>query len=125
VDEIDIARGYLVTPRDRPARVTDRLQATLCWFADEPYSPSGRYLVKCGTRTVAARFAEIVHRLDVTTLLTEAHPERLARNDIARVRLALASPVAVDAYRDNRATGAFIVIDADRNATVAAGMVDG
>jgi sulfate adenylyltransferase large subunit len=123
-DEVDIARGDLLAPRERPARVTDRLQATLCWLADDAFAANGRYLVKCGTHTVAARFAEIVHRLDVATLLTEPNPDSLARNDIARVRLALASPVAVDPYRDNRATGAFIVIDAESNATVAAGMVD-
>ena len=39
------------------------------------------------------------------------------------VRMALAAPLAFDAYDDNRATGAFIVIDADTNATVAAGMI--
>ena len=124
-DEIDIARGDLIVARAAPARVTDRLQATLCWFADEPYDPRARYLVKCGTRTVAARFAELVHRLDVATLLAEPNPDSLARNDIARVRLSLASPIAVDAYGADRATGAFIVIDAETNATVAAGMVDG
>jgi sulfate adenylyltransferase subunit 1 len=123
-DDVDIARGDLLAHRDSAAHVADRIQATICWFADEPYRGRDRYVVKCGTRTVAARFAEIVHRMDVNTLLTEANPATLARNDIARVRLALAAPAAFDSYRDNRAAGAFIVIDAESNATVAAGMVE-
>ena len=122
-DEIDIARGDLLSAPLLPPRVDKQFTATVCWFADEPFTPAARYLVKCGTRTVAARIAEIVHRLDVATLATEPAPETLKCNDIAKVSIALASPLAFDAYEDNRATGAFILIDADTNATVAAGMI--
>ena len=44
-------------------------------------------------------------------------------NDIARVDFKLAQPVFADAYRDNRATGAFILIDESTNNTVGAGMI--
>ena len=44
-------------------------------------------------------------------------------NDIARIRLRLAQPLAVDPYTENRATGAFIVIDESTNNTVGAGMI--
>ncbi|MFZ4553243.1 MAG: elongation factor 1-alpha C-terminal domain-related protein [Burkholderiales bacterium] len=44
---------------------------------------------------------------------------------MARIRLRLAQPLAVDPYSDNRATGAFIVIDETTNNTVGAGMVTG
>jgi len=107
----------------QPPRVDKKFTATVCWFADETFTPAARYLVKCGTRSVSARIAEIVHRLDVTTLATEPAPETLKCNDIAQVCIALAQPLAFDAYEDNRATGAFILIDADTNATVAAGMI--
>jgi sulfate adenylyltransferase subunit 1 (EFTu-like GTPase family) len=51
--------------------------------------------------------------------------DRLAPRDrLACMRLALASPIALDSGRDNRATGAFIVIDFERNARVAAGTVN-
>ena len=49
--------------------------------------------------------------------------EKLAMNDIAQVRFKLAQPLFVDAYEDNRATGAFIVIDESNNNTVGAGMI--
>jgi sulfate adenylyltransferase subunit 1 len=39
------------------------------------------------------------------------------------VRLRLSEPLAVDAYGDNRATGAFILIDEATNDTVGAGMI--
>jgi sulfate adenylyltransferase large subunit len=121
--EIDIGRGDLLSAPLLPARVDKKFTATICWFADETFTPAARYLVKCGTRTVSARIAEIDHRLDVATLATEPAPETLKCNDIATVRIALAAPMAFDAYDDNRATGAFILVDADTNATVAAGMI--
>ena len=37
--------------------------------------------------------------------------------------LNLLRPIAVDAYGENRGTGAFILIDAETNGTVAAGMI--
>ena len=47
----------------------------------------------------------------------------VALNDIARVQLRLAEPVAADPYQRIRATGAFILVDEGTNDTVAAGMV--
>ena len=44
-------------------------------------------------------------------------------NDIARVTLKLAQPIVADRYADNRATGAFIIIDESTNNTVGAGMI--
>jgi len=121
--DIDIGRGDVLAAPLQPPRVDKKLSATICWFADETFTPAARYLAKCGTRTVSARISDTVHRLDVATLATEPAPETLKCNDIAMVRIALAQPLAFDAYEDNRATGAFILIDADTNATVAAGMI--
>jgi bifunctional enzyme CysN/CysC len=47
----------------------------------------------------------------------------LELNDIGRITLRTAAPLAVDRYADNRLTGSFILIDEATNATVAAGMV--
>ncbi|MGH6968862.1 MAG: elongation factor 1-alpha C-terminal domain-related protein, partial [Stellaceae bacterium] len=89
-----------------------------------PFAAGRRYLVKIGTRTAIGHIGEAIERLDVTTLST-APATALVRNDIARVRIAAASPLAFDPYRANRATGAFILIDEQTHATVAAGMIEG
>ncbi len=122
-DELDIARGDMLAAPLLPPRVSDTFVATICWFADENFNGQGRYFVKAGTRLVAGKIVEILHRLDVATLATEPSPDILRCNDIARARFELAEALAFDAYTENRATGAFIVIDADTNATVAAGMI--
>ncbi|HTI87104.1 MAG TPA: GTP-binding protein [Alphaproteobacteria bacterium] len=121
-DDIDIARGDLFAPAAAPSRTGDKVEATLCWFSDDAYQGGGRYAVKQGTRTIQARIAAIAHRFDVANLANEATTS-LQRNDIARVTLQFAQPIAFDAYHDNRSTGAFILIDEYTNATVAAGMI--
>jgi sulfate adenylyltransferase subunit 1 len=55
--------------------------------------------------------------------LEQVPAEGLAMNDIGRVRLRLAQPIAADRYAENRGTGAFIVVDETTNDTVGAGMI--
>jgi len=121
-DEIDISRGdLLVKPEGRPVPA-DFLSADLCWLSEYPLDPMRRYLIRQTTREVAARLAAIDYRLDIATL-AQVPAAILGMNDIARVSFRLARPLCFDRYADNRATGAFIVIDASTNDTVGAGMI--
>jgi sulfate adenylyltransferase large subunit len=114
-DDVDVSRGDLLAAATAAPEPVRELAATLCWFSETPARPGGRYLVKHATRTVRARLDALEHRLDVTTL-EPAPAEAIELNDIARARLRLAEPLAVD-------PGAgFIVIDEATNDTVAAGL---
>ena len=64
----------------------------------------------------------INHQVDVNTqdFLPKDH---LDLNDIALVEVELDQPVVIDPYSQNRATGAFIIIDRLTNITIAAGMI--
>jgi bifunctional enzyme CysN/CysC len=64
----------------------------------------------------------IQHRIDVNDLSTR-EADALDLNGLARVRIALEEPVAVDDYQQSRATGSFIIIDLLHFGTVGAGMV--
>jgi bifunctional enzyme CysN/CysC len=92
-------------------------------MAEKPLEPRAKLAIKQTTRTVRAIVDELVSAVDIHTLEDVAGPERLELNDIARVRLRLSEPLAVDPYDENRATGAFILIDEATNDTVAAGMI--
>jgi sulfate adenylyltransferase subunit 1 len=61
--------------------------------------------------------------MDIHTLEREPAPGGIDMNDIAQVSLALNQPIFCDAYRDDRATGSFILIDEANNHTVAAGLI--
>jgi bifunctional enzyme CysN/CysC len=121
-DEVDIARGdVLVPPQDRP-EVTDQFAAHVLWMSDEPMLPGRSYLLRVGTKALPARITTLKHKVDVNTL--EQRPGRtLSLNEIGFCNLSTGSPVAFDAYEENRRTGAFILIDRFTNATAGAGMI--
>jgi len=123
-DEVDISRGDVIAHVAQPPQALNRLEAMLVWFGEQPLDGSRRYLVKHSTRTVPATLEQILWRKDLENL-TEVPAETLALNDIGKVRLVCKRPLLCDPYRDNRSTGAFIVIDALTHDTVAAGMILG
>src|SRR4029077_788091 len=71
---------------------------------------------------VRGKITKIVHRADIKSLEPE-QAEQLQMNDIATVELETSSPLFFDAYRQNRTTGSFIIIDPLTNATLGAGMI--
>src|SRR5690606_13143313 len=73
--------------------------------------------------TVGAQVTEIKHKVDVNTQ-EELAAKHLELNEVAQVNLYLDQPVAFEAYTDSRDLGAFILIDRQSNATVAAGTLD-
>ena len=97
--------------------------ATVTVVAEQALVPRQRLLLKAGSRTVRAVVESIDSRLDIDTLEAHAGVDRLGLNDIGEVRIRLAEPVAFDPYDEIRSTGAFLLIDDQTGATVAAGMV--
>jgi sulfate adenylyltransferase subunit 1 len=121
-DDLDISRGDLIVPADDPLTASQDLTATVCHLHDRPLEPGARVLLKHGTRTVKAIVKDIPSRLTLDDLSDHRDPGRLAANDIGRVVIRTAEPLAVDAYADSRATGAFLLIDPADGATLTAGM---
>jgi sulfate adenylyltransferase subunit 1 len=123
-DEIDISRGDLITHVDTPAAVAKSFSATVCWMDTEPMAANGRYLIKHTTRTTKAIVDGVRSKLDIATLESLAtEGATLAMNEIAVVSFRTRDPLMSDAYDNDKATGAFIVIDEVTNRTVAAGMI--
>jgi len=121
-DEIDVTRGDLVAPATAAPDLTQDVEGTVSWLSDRPLRPGARVLLKHTTRTVQAVVRDVVGRLDLDA--AELVPaEQLDLNDIGRVTLRLASPVAAEEYVTSRRTGAFLLVDAQDGATLAAGMV--
>ena len=122
-DDLDVSRGDMLADPEQAPTVARALEATVCWMAERPLEPRTRLVVKHTTRTVRAIADELLSVTDIHTLEDRPSPERLELNDIARVRLRLAEPLAVDPYEENRTTGALILIDESTNDTVGAGMI--
>ena len=121
-DDLDVARGSVIVDALAPPRVSDQLEATVCWLAEQPLRPGARLLLKHGTRVTQAIVGALHDRLDTDTL-TLTVPERLEINDIGRVSIRTADPLPVDDYADSRPTGSFLLIDPPTGNTLAAGLV--
>jgi sulfate adenylyltransferase subunit 1 len=120
--EIDISRGDLIVASQSPATVAKNAKAALVWMDQRPLELNRRYLLKHTSQTVPVFLTGIDYRTDLATLHRD-QVRTLQMNDIGAVTLNLLRPIALDAYGKNRATGAFILVDAETNGTVAAGMV--
>jgi sulfate adenylyltransferase subunit 1 len=121
-DDIDVSRGDLIVPSDDAPATTQDVEATVCHVADEPLTVGQRVLLKHTTRTVKAIVKEIPSRLTLDDLSQHPEPGRLVANDIGRVKVRTAEPLALDSYAHSRRTGSFLLIDPADGTTLAAGM---
>jgi bifunctional enzyme CysN/CysC len=122
-DEIDISRGdLLVDPKARPEQA-DQFEAHIVWMHEERLLPGRTYLLKCSAGTVTAHISTLKYKINVNSLQHEP-AKTLELNEIGVCNLALDKAIAADPYRQNRATGSFILMDRFTNATVGAGMID-
>lgn len=120
-DEIDISRGDMLSSGPEPL-ASKGVEATVVWFDAKPLDPAGQYLIKHASQIVPARVESIDYRVNVNTLHAESTGS-LSMNEVGVVKLSTSRPVFFDPYRENRGTGAFILIDRNTNATAAAGMI--
>jgi hypothetical protein len=120
--ELDISRGDLIVAADAPAIVAKSLKAALVWMDQRPLERNRRYLLKHTSQTVPAFVSALDYRTNIATL-DHLPATTLEMNGIGVATLNLLRPIALDLYSENRSTGAFILIDAATNSTVAAGMI--
>ncbi|MBB6012256.1 bifunctional enzyme CysN/CysC [Aquamicrobium lusatiense] len=121
-EEVEVSRGnVLVAPSARP-QVADRFSASVVWFDEKVLRPGAGYVLRTATDQASATVDKISHRLNINDF-SEEEARELELNEVGDVTITLQSPVAFDAFAENRTTGAFILIDRITNATVGAGMI--
>ncbi len=122
-DEIDISRGDMIVKTNNPPEVSQDIDAMICWFSDKPMTPRGKYILRHTSREVKAIIKEVNYKVNINTLHKIEDDKSFNLNDIGRITLRTSAPLIHDRYKRNRSTGSFILIDAQTNETVAAGMI--
>ncbi len=123
-DEIDVSRGDMIVHRNNIPECSDRIDAYIVWMDETPLAADRKYLMKQNNSTTTCYLSECYYKFDIDKL-GRKNAECLALNEIGRVKLQLSRKIIFDSYSQNRATGAFILIDASTNLTSGAGMVIG
>jgi sulfate adenylyltransferase subunit 1 (EFTu-like GTPase family) len=121
-DERDISRGDMLVHVGALPTVSRHMEANLVWMVEDALTHGRNLLLKHTTQQVSVRIQSIESRLDIQTMERKPAPV-LSLNDIGIVRIDAARPLYFDPYRQNRSTGAFILIDPISNTTVGAGML--
>jgi bifunctional enzyme CysN/CysC len=123
-DEIDISRGDMICrPHNKP-RVSQDIEAMVCWMDEtQPLVKGKKYAVKHTTRTARAMVKDLHYRLDVNSLHRDLDATELRLNEIGKIQLRTTVPLLADEYRRNRSTGGFILVDEATNFTVGACMI--
>ncbi|UTW02458.1 sulfate adenylyltransferase subunit CysN [Amphritea atlantica] len=122
-DEIDISRGDMLTSAEEPASIGKQFETTIIWMHEEPLMPGRTYLMQIGSKTVTASITDIKHQVNVNTMEHLA-AKKLELNGIGECNISLDQNIAFDAYKANRDTGSFILIDRMTNNTVGAGLIN-
>jgi sulfate adenylyltransferase subunit 1 len=122
-EDVDTSRGDMIVDVDDPPKPRTEFEAVICWMSPKPMKAGAKYRLRHGTRIVKALASGIAHRVDPNTLEKQSGITELHQNDIARISVKTLLPIACDAYRANRETGAFLLID-DNNDTAGAGFIE-
>ena len=122
-DEIDISRGDVICKIDSPAEQADQFQAHVLWMSEKEMFPGRQYLLKTTNKTIPTSISNLKYRVDINDF-SEVAVKTLALNEVGVTTLSLSAPIAFDAYKDNRNTGSFILIDRQTNETMGVGMLD-
>jgi len=121
-DEIDISRGDMICHQSHLAQLGNCFDADIVWMSEDALMPNKQYDFKFPSKYYSGSIDEVLYRVDINSL-QQMDATHLELNEIGSCRVKLTQQVAFDSYKDNRQTGAFIIIDRMTNNTIAAGMI--
>ncbi|MGB6636068.1 MAG: adenylyl-sulfate kinase [Bradyrhizobium sp.] len=106
--ELFIERGDIIAHAGSAPRETRRIHARIFWLHDKPLGKGEQILVRLGTRESRASVVAIEKAVDPGEL-SSVENQSIARNHVGEIDIALAQPIAADAYADNPRTGRLVI----------------
>lgn len=121
-DDVDVSRGDLIVKSDDLPKIEQELEVLVCWMGDKPLKAGSKYLIQNNTTQVKGIVKDIAYKLDVNTL-EKQEVEQVSLNEIVKLKLKTAKPLAYDSYKDLASNGGIIFIDETSFVTVGAGLI--
>jgi sulfate adenylyltransferase subunit 1 len=118
-DDVDISRGDIIAKKDDSISITQDVEATICWMHERSLNVGGKFLIRHHGKTVKASVRDVLYKLNVNSQEKIEGEKEVSLNQIARIQLRTASPIAIDTFKNNRANGCFLLVDENTNDTVA------
>jgi bifunctional enzyme CysN/CysC len=121
-DDLDIARGAVLSGHGGEPTVATSLDAKFVWLSEIAFDSKAKYLLATATDLVDVSSVTISTLLDLETF--DARPANKATvNDIGVAAITLGRSIAVDTFICSPETGAFMLVDALTGASVAGGVI--
>lgn len=110
-DEFFNQRGEVISFAEKKPFVADTFQANLFWMGQQPLHKEHPYKLKLGTQEVECQIQAINKVIDATTLGHVENVLQVNANDVAEVIIRTKQAVCFDEFRNNAATGRFVLVD--------------
>jgi sulfate adenylyltransferase subunit 1 len=118
-DNIDIGRGDILVNSSHQPIVSQTIEADLCWMDTKPLDTSIMYLLQHNSKVTKCKIRDILYKVNINTL-EKTETDTFQLNDIGRIVIRTAEPLAFDLYQENKLNGGAILIDPRTNLTVGA-----
>lgn len=122
--DIDISRGDLIVNLDNQPKFTNELEVQVCWMHQKALQIGSKYLIQNQTNRVKAVVKSIEYLVDINTFEKQFDISEVQLNQIAKIKLKTATPIAYDIFSELQAQGGIIFIDETSNVTVGAGILE-
>ncbi|WP_428741161.1 sulfate adenylyltransferase subunit 1 [Tenacibaculum sp.] len=122
-DDVNVSRGDMLVKEGEEPFVVKQLEATICWMDKTPLQASEKYYIKHGVNDVQAKITELKTIIRTDFSGVEEAPAKLSLNEIGEVSLKVSKSLFVDSYEENKANGAFIIINPKTNNTSGVGFI--
>lgn len=123
-DDVDISRGNSIVSLEHLPKTEKEITATICWMDNAAFIPGQKILLQQNSFRTKAIVKEVISKVDIHSFMELQSDGSMKLNDICKVLIKTAEAMSFDAYADNRATGAFILVNENTNNTIAAGTIN-
>jgi sulfate adenylyltransferase subunit 1 len=123
-NDVNVSRGDMIVKENELPKIEKKFTATVTWMDNENLTPGSKYVLQHGINKVLAKVGAIHNKINPDYSGVETGVESLKMNDIASVSFQLNKPIFMDAFKEHRTNGSFILIDPQTNNTAGVGFIE-
>lgn len=122
-DDINITRGDVIVKSEEVPQSSKSLMAAVCWMDGKALIPGAKYEIQHNTNRILAKIDSVESVIATDYSGEDSSKNQLKLNEIGKVNFKLSKNLFYDTYAQNKAGGAFILIDPQSNTTAGVGFI--
>ena len=123
-NDVNVSRGDMIVKENELPKIEKKFTATVAWMDNENLTAGSKYVLQHGVNKVLAKVSAIHNKINPDYSGVETGIESLKMNDIASISFQLNKPIFLDAFKEHRTNGSFILIDPQTNNTAGVGFIE-